>query len=299
MSRMERSIDLIGRHEGLLRCPLCGKPLAITGKSVRCEEGHTFDFARQGYLNLTTRAVDSHYGKELFASRRRIIIDTGLFDPLHEAIAERLVRRAADGGLFRIADLGCGEGSHLHRILGFCRQAGTAMTGVGLDLSKDGIQLAARHYPESIWLVGDLANAPLADGTLHAVLNVLSPANYGEFRRLLAPGGLVIKAVPGPDYLREWREALVAAEPPLAGGRRKSGIRPKQPEDAAALFERQFPRCEAVAIRYTKRLALEELKDLLAMTPLSWTAGEEHKARFLARGPARITVDLTLLTAEA
>lgn len=297
MNRMERSLQLVGRHAGLLKCPHCGNPLGIAGKSAQCERGHTFDFARQGYLNLATRAVDSRYGKELFASRHRTIINAGLFDPLHAGIADFLARRFGNGGVFRIADLGCGEGSHLHRILGLCRQAGTEAAGVGLDLSKAGIQLAARHYPEAIWLVGDLANAPLSDGMFHALLNLLSPANYGEFRRLLVPGGLILKAVPGPDYLRELREALFGTVSSGANRERESAGRAQQPEDSAALFVRHFPRCEAVSFRYAKRLERREMDDLLAMTPLAWNATKEDKEALLARGSVEVTVDLTLLAA--
>lgn len=34
------------------RCPLCAQPLAEEGNCLRCAAGHSFDIARQGYVNL-------------------------------------------------------------------------------------------------------------------------------------------------------------------------------------------------------------------------------------------------------
>ncbi len=36
----------------LLRCPLCGTGFAATDDSLRCPNGHSYDVARQGYVNL-------------------------------------------------------------------------------------------------------------------------------------------------------------------------------------------------------------------------------------------------------
>lgn len=33
-------------------CPLCREELRLEGTSLRCERGHTYDVARQGYVNL-------------------------------------------------------------------------------------------------------------------------------------------------------------------------------------------------------------------------------------------------------
>ncbi len=99
----------------------------------------------------------------------------------------------------------CGEGSHLQRII---EGSNIPATGIGLDISKDGILLASKRYENSIWIVGDLAKSPFGDQSFHIILNILSPSNYKEFKRLLVQDGLVIKVVPRPDYLKELREVL-------------------------------------------------------------------------------------------
>src|SRR5699024_12747076 len=68
--------------------------------------------------------------------------------------------------------------------------------------------LASKNYHKLIWLVGDLANIPLTDQSSHVVLNILSPANYMEFKRVLAPEGIIVKIVSRPNYLKELREVI-------------------------------------------------------------------------------------------
>ena len=76
---------------------------------------------------------------------------------------------------------------------------------VGIDLAKEGIATAAKEHPGNIWCVADLANCPFEDGAFDTILNILSPANYAEFTRLLKPDGLFIKVVPEKGYLKELR----------------------------------------------------------------------------------------------
>lgn len=35
-----------------LRCPVCGGPLLLVGRSLRCPKAHSFDLAKEGYVNL-------------------------------------------------------------------------------------------------------------------------------------------------------------------------------------------------------------------------------------------------------
>ena len=42
----------LSHADGLLACPRCGSPLSVEAGVVRCPDGHAYDVARQGYLNL-------------------------------------------------------------------------------------------------------------------------------------------------------------------------------------------------------------------------------------------------------
>ena len=45
----------------VLICPVCGAALGEASGALRCERGHSFDLAREGYVNLLTgsRPVDA------------------------------------------------------------------------------------------------------------------------------------------------------------------------------------------------------------------------------------------------
>ena len=53
-----------------------------------------------------------------------------------------------------------------------------------------------------------MANCPFQDEQFDVILNILSPANYAEFTRLLKPGGLFVKVVPESGYLKELRDVF-------------------------------------------------------------------------------------------
>ncbi len=181
----------------LFRCPLCHGPLQAGETSLRCEKGHDFAISKKGYVDFCPSARAGAYDDALFSSRERFIAG-GFYGELIERLKAMLDRYAPTGP---ILDAGCGEGSFLKAIL----PDPGLRPAIGLDLSRPGIQRAARGGGGWRWAVGDLSRLPLQTGSMTAILNVLSPANYPEFSRALRDGGSVLKVVPGERYLREVR----------------------------------------------------------------------------------------------
>lgn len=244
-----------------LACPICGGALELKGASLVCPGGHCYDVAAKGYVNFAGDA-GTKYGLALFEHRRRVF-EAGIY---REA-AEWLRANARGAAL----DAGCGEGYF------------TACLGpdaYGLDLSREAIRLASRR-PGVRWLAADLARMPIQSGALDTVANVLSPASYSEFRRVLKPGGRVLKIAPGARYLRELRE--IAGMPGYDEGL-----------PARRMAERmRVTREERLTV--TRPVTPGLAADLLAMTPLTFGAD------LSAIDPARlteITIDLLLLTGE-
>lgn len=268
------------------RCPHCNSSLQVVDtKSLKCPKNHTFDFAKQGYVNLMTHSTQSQYDTKLFEARQKIIIESNLYALLHKEIS-KVIHDHLDHHprlSHLILDAGCGEGSHLQKILTECRH--TRVTGVGLDISKDGIAMAAKNYKESIWLVGDLAKSPLADQSFHAILNILSPSNYQEFKRILVPNGIVIKVVPRANYLKELRESLFEDSKKVI----------YKNDDTVALFKKHFKLINVLTICYTKRLNEAERINLVQMSPLSWNSKKTNLDSFINRVSSEITVDLDIL----
>ncbi|WP_342540518.1 putative RNA methyltransferase [Heyndrickxia sp. FSL K6-6286] len=285
MTKKEKSAELVNKYVHVFSCPICKSPMKVTHlKSLVCLNNHTFDFAKQGYVNMMTRSANSHYDKELFKARQKVIMESNLFALLHKRISEIIIGNMnALKGEIIIFDAGCGEGSHLQRILDECKNE--TFAGIGLDISKEGIRMAASKYKETAWLVGDLANSPLADQSCHYILNILSPANYKEFKRTLVPNGLVIKVVPRSNYLKELREALF-------DNTDKSSYKN---DETVSLFNHHFHLVDVLNLSYIKKLTQTELINLVQMSPLTWNTSEDDIDRIINRGISEVTVDLDIL----
>ena len=190
LSKRQQAINTMQQHASMLQCPLCKSAMQVEASGhVQCEKRHSYDIAKQGYVYLLTKPMQSMYNKELFEARHDVIA-SGLYDRVQQAVAKYL-----KPGL--VLDTGCGEGSHLVRIL----QQRPDCTGVGIDIAKEAIVAAAKFVAGPIWCVGDLANSPYSSQSFSTVLNFLSPANYDEFKRLLNKTGVVVKVVPEEGYL--------------------------------------------------------------------------------------------------
>lgn len=195
MPKNKVNSGILAENECLFRCPLCyGQMKLINLKSLVCVNRHCFDISKLGYINMLTRATQTKYNSQLFKSRRAIC-QTGFFKPMIKKISRIMMRNAhCQNKGIKILDVGCGEGSNLSMIQEILSQnLESDLLGVGLDIAKDGICLASKEYPNKIWCVGDLAKAPFVDKQFNFILNILSPANYAEFKRMVCPGGMVIK----------------------------------------------------------------------------------------------------------
>ena len=167
-------------------CPHCRNPLAPNGeRSLACSSGHSFDFAREGYINLLPvnrkRSKDPGDSREMIEARGRVH-QAGLYQPLAEAMMERIAARDQVPGT--ALDLGCGEGYYSQALL-------NAFPGVklfGVDIARSAVRLAARRYKAGHFAVASAFAVPLADASLDLVQSVFAPVKESELQRLLRPG---------------------------------------------------------------------------------------------------------------
>lgn len=142
-----------------LRCPVCGGPLEQKDRALRCPKRHSFDLAREGYVNLL--AIQRRHTREPGDSRemvraRRAFLASGAYAPLMQALADvcaQLPHR-------QVVDAGCGEGSYDR----FLCDALPGVQIVGFDLSREAVRLAAKLVPEAAFCVGGSFSAPVRDG---------------------------------------------------------------------------------------------------------------------------------------
>lgn len=271
----------------LLRCPICHEGLARTDKTLRCPAGHSFDLAREGYVNLLGHGAPGDTAAQLRA--RRAFLGRGFYAPLAERVAGGLLAHLAawPGGADppAVLDAGCGEGYYLGQVAAACRAAGQPARLGGADSARDAVRLAARAVPDAAFVVADIwQRLPVADGALAGLLNLFAPRNPLEFARVLAPRGLLLVVIPGPDHLAELRAAL-----PLLG------IEADKEAKVQAAFADSFAPQPAQALTYRLALDPAALVDLVAMTPSAPHLSESDQQAVAALGAVETTASFRLL----
>ena len=184
-------------------CPICQEALDLVQQSLACPNRHSFDLSKFGYVNLAPQVKPSKdYDKENFQNRQ-LVLENGFYNHILNALSECLSPLAHPAN---ILDIGCGEGYYSRSL----QERHPDHSFYAFDLSKESIQLAAKSDQEwkVKWFVGDLAHLPLLDQSMDLLLDIFSPANYQEFKRVLAPDGRLIKVIPTATHLQEIRQKV-------------------------------------------------------------------------------------------
>lgn len=265
----------------LFTCPICSQSMQIIEHAhLVCRKNHSFDISRQGYVNLAPQAHTTKYDKTLFEARN-IMMTHQFFDPLLARITDTIQQYISEESDTLILDAGSGEGSQVTQVMQ--ELSDRRVSSVGIDLAKEGIASAAKNYPGSSWVVADLANCPFEDRSFDVLLNILSPANYEEFTRLLKEDGLFIKVVPEKDYLKQLRVLF------YEGAEREKENQP------AITVAKHFKEVITERVTYDFPLNSLLLDSLIRMTPLTWGASKDKIENARLADLPFVTIDFTVI----
>lgn len=243
-----------------LLCPICGAPLAKGERALVCPSHHSFDIARQGYVNLLPvqqkHSQDPGDTREQVLSRRAFL-DTGTYAPILEALIEAAREYGASGELL---DAGCGEGYYC---AGLSQALGLPLTGV--DISKEAVRAAAARYKGPNWLCATAAHLPVGDESVGLLTSLFALTLPEEFLRVLSPGGLYIQ--------------VVAAEDHLLGLKRIIYDRLTHKEKHTTQELPGLTRLHSQHIAFDFTLTKEQIPWLFAMTPHLFRIGKAGAAR--------------------
>ena len=234
-------------------CPICQENLTLVEGSLKCNNRHSFDLAKFGYVNLAPQIKQSaNYDKENFQNRQQIL-EAGFYQAILDAISDLL---ASSENTETILDIGCGEGFYSRKL----QENHPDKTFYAFDISKDSVQIAAKSEPNWAvnWFVGDLARLPIQDASMDILLDIFSPANYGEFRRVLSKDGILIKVIPTENHLKEIRQKV---QDQLTN-------KDYSNQDIKNHFQEHFTILSSQTASLTKTITTEQLQALLSMTPL-------------------------------
>ena len=234
-------------------CPICQENLTLVESSLKCNNRHSFDLAKFGYVNLAPQIKQSaNYDKENFQNRQQIL-EAGFYQTILEAISDLLSNSESAK---TVLDIGCGEGFYSRKL----QENHSDKTFYAFDISKDSIQIAAKSEPNWAvnWFVGDLARLPIKDASMDILLDIFSPANYGEFRRVLSKDGILIKVIPTENHLKEIRQMV---QDQLTN-------KDYSNQNIKNHFQEHFTILSNQTASLTKTITAEQLQALLSMTPL-------------------------------
>ena len=200
-------MSLIEKYD-ILSCPKCSEALHVEEKSLKCLNGHTYDVSKKGTCNFVLGYGEENYNLNMLEARERVIKE-GLFDGIIDEVATSIYRdlkEKVNEGPVNILDAGCGDGSHIEMIGKILKDKGVDVQLFAVDISKDGINIAGRKDNEVLYFVADLSHLPFKEKSMDVIINILSPVNYKDFKRVLKEDGRVYKVIPDTRYLVELRE---------------------------------------------------------------------------------------------
>lgn len=256
-----------------LLCPHCGASLSRSERAYTCPAGHCYDIARGGYVNLLAGkppAVGDN--REMIAARGRTL-GSGIYAPLRDALCEEAAREAGGADLL---DSGCGEGYYTEGL------AKAARSVTAIDISKDALRTAARRLPSATLAVASAYHLPLADGALSLLTCIFAPQANEEYRRVLADGGVMMLAIPGPRHLFSMKSVLYKTP-------YENEVSP-YPIDG-------FRFCGVREVGFSVTLSTPEaIADLFAMTPYFYRTPREGRERLLSLDRLTVETDFRILT---
>ncbi|HEV2654944.1 MAG TPA: methyltransferase domain-containing protein [Ktedonobacteraceae bacterium] len=269
-------------YSSLLTCPICTTQLAQSNNTLICANAHTFDIAREGYINLLRKQLPGDTKEMLVA--RRSFLERGSYQPLSDTLNQLAnTHLAGSTSPTNILDAGCGEGYYLVRLQQAL--ADRSLQCVGCDISKEAIRLAARRYKQACFVVANLnERLVLADSALYMILNIFAPRNPAEFARVLVPGGLLLIAIPAPEHLAQLRSALHLLS-----------IEEHKQEKISEQFAADFDFVTASDLSYTLHLKHAEIVQAVMMTPNYWHLSAEQRATMEDMESLETTVAFTCL----
>jgi 23S rRNA (guanine745-N1)-methyltransferase len=258
-------------------CPACQSPLSLTERTYQCAAGHTYDVAKEGYVNLLLahhkNSKEPGDNKQM-VNARRSFLEQGYYQPLAARMAEILgeyfgINNQVDKvtSVPHLFDAGCGEGYYLHRILATLNEQSpnSNIIGAGLDISKIAVQKAAKKSPASAFCVASSFAIPVTDASQQGVIQVFAPSSEQEVLRILADNGLWLQVNPAPEHLAELKACVYAA--------------PAEHKAPPAVPD-GFELAHEETLTFSFDLATPEMRmNLLMMTPYYWSTSVENTQR--------------------
>ena len=254
----------------LFICPVCSSALDMKEKTYKCEQGHSFDISREGYVNLlpANRKKSKSPGdtKEMLEARSSFL-SKNYYDFLTVTMVDHINKIATNRQRLTLLDSGCGDGHFICSIYNQLKKNLTLeIDATGTDISKPALKIAARESKNINWGVASSFRLPIRDNSVDILIRMFAPGDNAEVVRVLKADGHLITVTPGPMHLFGLKEVVYNSPRPH-----------NRPKPALE----QMIEINEVNVKETINITDNtDLKNLLTMTPYYWNGDREVKEKF-------------------
>jgi 23S rRNA (guanine745-N1)-methyltransferase len=292
------------------QCPLCKLPLQTHHvdapdrllKTWSCENNHSFDKAKQGYVNLlpvqNKRSKMPGDDVEMVAARTTFFARKP-YALLAKKLAELInsVDMKNTDGIcvprnqfdvsatpVNIYDSGCGEGYYLEALSILLSSTELAHKSVqysfsGHDISKAAVISAAKRNQDKQLVVASTINIPVLDCSQDIILQIFAPACAAQYARVLNSNGVVITVDPAPKHLFELKQLVYE--------------KPEHHQKHNAVLS-GFEIREQHHLDFSVTLNNPEVRlALLQMTPFYWKTNEMQRS-LIKQNLTKVTADFII-----
>lgn len=257
-------------------CPVCNKKLKKQDRCYRCENGHSFDISKEGYVNLLhgKNKSGSLIGDNRdMAVSRRSFLSKGYFSALSEGLVEMIKENISAHPV--ICDICCGEGWYGEQI-----RNSIDCELISFDISKEMLRLCAKRKKSDLCFVANGNSIPLADESIDLAFHLFAPFQEKEFSRIIKKDGLILTAVAGENHLFELKELLY--DTPY-----KNDEAPPKTESLILKEKRKFSRKILLNSK-------EDIQALFRMTPYYYHTSDKDKAKIDSLEGLEVTTEFVV-----
>lgn len=248
----------------ILICPVCGEKLNKINNSLKCLNNHSYDFSKEGYVNLLlgSKSGDKTGDSKESARARHTVLAKGYYSCLKDYICSKM-----NG---TVLDICCGEGYYDDYSGEF----------YGFDISKEMIRLATKSKKSNNYFVANLSSIPIEDKSIDTAIHLFAPFNEREFSRVLKDDGVIYSVIPGENHLFELKQ--IVYEKPY-----KNDEKPPLTESLVLVSTHK--------VTDKVKINREDLKILFSMTPYFYRTSEADKAKIDNADEIDLTVEFVVL----
>lgn len=262
----------------LLLCPICKSSLQKSEKTYFCENKHSYDIAKEGYVNLLPvqkkNSKNPGDNKEMINARRSFL-ESGHYNPL----VQRIVKLLTNASNQTIVDAACGEGYYTGQIGEQLKDINL----IGFDISKEAIKKASKKYKTQSFFIAAVNDIPISDSSIDTYLTIFAPIEVLEINRVLVNNGNVIIVSAGPNHMREIAEEIYESFIP-------------HDYNPSSILSSHFELIGNEKITFNIQLdRREDIKSMLQMTPYYWSSDKKAVEHILSKAIS-VTCDFQIHT---